>query len=66
VAPSPIAQPLTPWRQASGHQPSRIEQLSEPLSAAFMPEVPHASSGRTGLLSHTSVPRVRRRATPMS
>jgi hypothetical protein len=30
--------------------------LSPPLSAAFMPDVPHASSGRSGLFSHTSQP----------
>ena len=41
-----MAQPLTPWSHASGHQPSRIEQLSTPFIAAFMPDVPHASSGR--------------------
>ena len=37
-------------------------RLRTPFIAAFMPEVPHASSGRIGLLSQTSVPRVRSRA----
>ena len=31
-------------------------QFSTPLSAAFIPLVPHASSGRRGLFSHTSQP----------
>ena len=56
--PSPIAQPVTPCSQPSGHQPSRTDRLSTPFIAAFMPEVPHASIGRRGVLSHTSQPRV--------
>jgi hypothetical protein len=42
-----MAQPLVPSNHSS-HQPSRIEQLRPPLSAAFMPLVPHASCGRRG------------------
>ena len=34
-------------------------RFSTPFIAAFMPEVPHASSGRMGLFSQTSAPRVR-------
>ena len=34
--------------------------------AAFIPDVPEASSGRRGLLSHTSQPRVSSRPSPMS
>jgi hypothetical protein len=60
-----MAQPLVPSK-ASSHQPSRIEQLSPPLSAAFMPLVPQASSGRRGLFSHTSQPWYIIRATEMS
>jgi hypothetical protein len=37
-----MAHPLSP-SNISCHQPSRIDRLSPPLSAAFMPEVPHAS-----------------------
>ena len=36
------------------------------LSATFIPEVPQASSGRSGLLSHTSQPWTRKRASAMS
>ena len=50
-----IAQPFSPSKHSS-HQPSRMLQLRAPLSAAFMPLVPHASSGRRGLFSHTSQP----------
>jgi hypothetical protein len=34
--------------------------------AAFMPDVPHASIGRSGVLSHTSAPHSRWRDTAMS
>jgi hypothetical protein len=37
-----MAQPLLPSYHSS-HQPSRIERFRPPFSAAFMPEVPHAS-----------------------
>ncbi len=40
----------------SSHQPSRMDRLAAPFSAAFMPEVPHASYGRSGLFIHTSQP----------
>ena len=50
----------------SSHQPSRMLQFKAPLSAAFIPLVPHASSGRRGLLSHTSQPWYMVRATAMS
>ena len=33
-----------------------MQTLRRPLIAAFMPEVPLASSGAIGLLSHTSTP----------
>ena len=50
-----MAQPLSSsWNSA--HQPSRIDRLRAPLSAAFMPEVPHASRGRRGLFSQMSQP----------
>ena len=51
---SPIAHPVTPSMQASIHHPSRMLRLSTPLSAAFMPLVPDASSGGKGVLSHRS------------
>ena len=60
-----MAQPFVPSNHSS-HQPSRIEQLSAPLSAAFMPLVPHASWGRRGVFSHTSQPWISARATAMS
>jgi hypothetical protein len=37
-----------------------------PFWAAFMPDVPDASSGRRGLLSHVSTPCTRNRPTRMS
>ena len=57
-SPRPMAQPTSqPWsRHASANQPSRTLTLSAPLAAAFMPLVPLASSGRRGVLSHTSTP----------
>ncbi len=30
--------------------------MRQPFSAAFIPDVPQASSGRSGLFSHTSQP----------
>ena len=50
-----IAQPLCP-SYISSHQPSSTDRLRQPLRAAFMPDVPQASSGRSGLLSQTSQP----------
>ena len=35
------------------------DRESAPFSAAFIPDVPHASSGRSGLFSQTSTPPVR-------
>ena len=40
----------------SSHQPSRIDRLAAPFSAAFIPEVPQASYGRSGLFIQTSQP----------
>ncbi len=40
--------------------------LGTPFWAAFMPDVPDASSGRRGLLSQTSTPWTRNRPTRMS
>ena len=60
-----IAQPFSP-SYISSHQPSSTERFSEPLMAAFMPEVPQASSGRSGLFSHTSQPGNSVRAMAMS
>ncbi len=60
-----MAQPM-PSVYQSAHQPSRIEQLSTPLRAAFSPLVPQASWGRMGLFSHTSQPAYMSRATAMS
>ena len=37
-------------------------KLRQPLTAAFMPLVPEASSGRRGLFSHTSQPETMVRA----
>ena len=53
-----IAQPFSPSNHSS-HQPSRIDRFSAPLSAAFIPDVPQASSGRSGLFSQTSTPQYR-------
>jgi hypothetical protein len=53
-----MAQPFCPSNHSS-HQPSRMERFSPPLSADFIPEVPHASSGRSGLFSQTSHPQYR-------
>ena len=50
-----MAQPFSPSYHSS-HQPSRIERLSPPLSADFIPDVPQASNGRSGLFSQTSQP----------
>ena len=60
-----MAQPSWP-SNSSSHQPSGMDRLSEPFSAAFMPDVPDASCGRIGLFSQTSEPGHRYRAMPMS
>ena len=60
-----MAQPtVASWH--SSHQPSSTEQFSPPLNTDFIPLVPHASMGRTGVLSHTSHPSTSMRATEMS
>ena len=53
-----MAHPVTPSMQPSIHQPSRIDRLGTPFSAAFMPLVPEASYGRRGVFTHTSTPAV--------
>ncbi len=50
-----MAQPKSGWNHSS-HQPSSTDRLRHPLSAAFIPLVPHASSGLSGLFSQTSQP----------
>jgi hypothetical protein len=47
---------------ASSHHPSRTEAFSTPFIAAFIPEVPDASKGRSGVLSQTSTPLTSSRA----
>ncbi len=53
-------------RTPSAHQPSSTLKFTVPLIAAFMPEVPLASCGGTGVLSQMSTPDVSRRPRPMS
>jgi hypothetical protein len=60
-----MAQPFSP-SYISSHHPSRIEQFSTPLRAAFSPLVPDASSGRRGVLSQRSTPWQRSLAIEMS
>src|SRR5215203_4487043 len=55
VSPRPIAKPLWP-SYASAHHPSRMDRFRPPFSTTFCPLVPEASSGRRGVLSHTSTP----------
>ena len=50
-----MPQPLLP-SNPSAHQPSSTDRLIAPLMAAFMPDVPLASSGYSGLLIQTSTP----------
>ena len=45
---------------ASTHQPSSTLRFSTPFIAAFMPLVPDASSGGSGVLSQTSAPATKR------
>jgi len=42
------------------HQPSSTLRLGTPFNAAFIPLVPLASIGGSGVLSHRSTPEVRR------
>ncbi len=51
-----MAQPVTPSMQPSSHQPSSTDSCGTPLTAAFMPLVPDASSGACGVFSHRSAP----------
>ncbi len=51
----PASDPLDP---PPSHQPSSTLNEGTPLSAAFMPLVPEASSGGCGVLSQTSTPAV--------
>ncbi len=51
---------------ASSHQPSSVLRFKPPFASAFMPLVPLASRGRSGVLSQTSEPWTRYRATAMS
>jgi hypothetical protein len=60
-----MPQPFLP-SNASAHQPSSTLKFTVPLIAAFMPDVPLASNGYTGLLSQTSTPDVSTRLMPMS
>ena len=60
-----MTKPASSWG-ASSHQPSRTERFRAPFIAAFMPDVPDASRGRSGVLSHTSQPATRVRASAMS
>ena len=60
-----MAHPLRPSKHSS-HHPSRMLQLRAPLRAAFIPLVPHASSGRRGVFNHTSQPWYIARAIEMS
>ena len=74
-----VAAARSPGRRRPRGSPSRSRRRSTrptsrrgccssatPLSAAFIPLVPHASSGRRGLFSHTSQPWYIVRATAMS
>ena len=50
----------------STHQPSSTLSEGTPLNAAFMPLVPLASSGSSGVFSQTSTPATTVRASAMS
>ena len=63
---SPSASASVPDRKHSAHHPSRTEQCSAPFITAFMPLVPDASMGRTGVFSQMSAPWTRARARAMS
>ena len=43
-----------------------MDKFNPPLSALFIPEVPQASRGRSGLFSQTSQPQYNSRAMDMS
>jgi len=62
VLPVPMHQPIgakvgSASFQTSSHQPSNVLRFKAPLTPAFMPPMPHASSGRRGVFSHRSTPR---------
>ena len=46
----------------NGYQPSNVDTFNAPLRAAFIPDVPDASSGRRGVLSQMSTPDTNRYA----
>ena len=52
----PPSRSSEPARKHSAHQPSSTEQCIAPFMTAFMPLVPDASIGRTGVLSQMSAP----------
>ena len=54
----PMPHPFSPCSHASGHHPSSIDRFGTPFITAFIPEVPLASIGRTGVFSQTSTPLV--------
>src|SRR5581483_243506 len=62
----PTLQPVTPSIQPSIHQPSSTDSDGTPLKAAFIPLVPEASIGGSGVLTHTSTPATRSCAAAMS
>ncbi|MFT5527024.1 MAG: hypothetical protein ACI9HK_005006 [Pirellulaceae bacterium] len=55
LVPLPIANPFSPLK-ASAQQPSSAARFRAPLSTAFWPLVPAASSGCRGVFSQTSTP----------
>ena len=57
-----MAQPVIPSTCPSIHHPSNMLRLGTPLSAAFIPLVPDASRGRSGVFSQTFTPEQRKRA----
>jgi hypothetical protein len=62
----PIPHPVTPSIQPSDHQPSSTLRFGTPLKAAFMPLVPDASHGGSGVFSQTSTPETIAAASAMS
>jgi hypothetical protein len=57
---------VTPSTCPSIHHPSRTLRLGTPFRAAFIPLVPEASSGGSGVFSQTSAPAVSAIAFAMS
>ena len=65
-----MAQPTShcfslPMLQASSHQPSSVLTFKTPLACAFIPLVPLASSGRSGVFNQTSQPALEDTASEM-